>query len=188
MQTKTELRAFFISEYEEEKAYLEERHRQGWRLLCAWPYVFRFEACEPEEYVYELDFTPMGRSERERYIALCEDYGWEHVMDCLKFSYFRREGAGAMREDERELFSDNESRMDLARRIFRRRMLPLTILLPIALALMVMRVMFGSPLDVLDVALCIVFAVAFAFDVYALARSARGFSRLREKYGPAAPR
>ena len=188
MQTRTELRAFFLSEYEEEKAYLEERHRQGWRLLRAWPYIYRFEACEPEEYVYEIDFTPMGRPERERYVALCEDYGWEHVMDCLKFSYFRRKGAGAMREDERELFSDNESRMDLARRLFRRRMLPLTILLIVSLPLMAVRAIAGSPLDVLDVMLYVAYGMLFAWDAYGLLRSARGFARLREKYGSATPR
>lgn len=188
METRTELRAFFISEYEEEKAYLEERHRQGWRLLRAWPYVYRFAACEPEEYVYELDFAPMGRSERERYVALCEEYGWEHVQDLTQFSYFRRKGEGTMHEDERGLFSDNESRMGLAQRIFRRRMLPLTALLLLSLPLMVTRVMFGSPLDALDIALYVVYAVLFTWDAYGLLRSARGFARLKEKYGSGEPR
>ncbi len=186
--TKTEIRAFFLSEYEEEKAYLEERHRQGWKLLHVWPYVYRFEACEPEAYVYESDFVPLGNSERERYVALCEEYGWEHVQDFQQFSYFRRAASEVARDGEQSLFSDNESRMDLAHRIYRHRMLPLSILLLLTLPLMMLRVVFGDPMDAPDVAIFVVYAVLLAWDLYGLIRSARGFARLKEKYGTTEPR
>ncbi len=95
MGMRTELRAFFLSEYEEEQAYLQERHQQGWKLVSAYPYVYRFAACQPESFVYETDFTPAGRQERERRIEMYADYGWEHVLDCMQFSYFRKKAAEA---------------------------------------------------------------------------------------------
>lgn len=183
MQSKTEARAFFLSEYEEEKAYLEERHRQGWKLVRVWPYVFRFEACTPEEYVYELDYMPKGADERRQYLTMFQDYGWEHVSDCKQFSYFRKRAGEASQGGGQSLFSDNESRMDLARRIFRRRMLPISILLLVSLLPLVI-VAARNHTDAFDIALYVVYAIVLAWDAYALARSARGFARLREVFWP----
>lgn len=183
MATKIEIRAFFLTEYEEERAYLEERHRQGWKLTCVFPYVFCFEACEPEEYVYEIDFTPMGGKQREQYLAMCEDYGWEHVQDLMQFSYFRRKADETQQREQQGLFSDNASKLELAQRIFHRRMLPLSLLLLVSLPLMVLRVIFGSPMKAPDIALYVVYGIFFLFDVYALGRCIKGFVRLGKKYG-----
>lgn len=183
METKTELRAFFLSEYEEEKAYLQERHQQGWKLVSAYPYVYRFAACQPESFVYESDFTPAGRQEREQRIEMYADYGWEHVLDYMQFSYFRKKATEATRAGDQELYSDDESKLALAQRIFRRRMLPLSILLLATIPLMVARVFLGGPMDVGDIVLYVIYALLLAWDVYALVRCARGFARLKEKYG-----
>lgn len=183
METRIEFRAFFLSKYEEEKAYLQERHQQGWKLVNAYPYVYRFAACQPESFVYEIDFAPAGRQEREQRIEMYADYGWEHVLDCMQFSYFRKKATEATHTEGQMLYSDNESKLALAQRIFRRRMLPLSILLLATIPLMVARMLLGSPMDVGDITLCVIYALLLAWDVYALVRCTRGFTRLREKYG-----
>lgn len=182
-QTKIEFRIFVPSEYEEEKAYLEERHRQGWRLEHVWPYVYRFAACEPKEYIYELDFIPMDARERECYVTMFKDYGWEHVQDVLQFSYFRKRADETRQQEGQGLFSDNASRIAMAQRIFRIRIVRVSVLLLISISLMVIRALLSSPMGSEDVALYIAYGLVLAFDAYTIVRSVRGFARLKRKYG-----
>jgi hypothetical protein len=62
-------------------------------------------------------------------------------------------------------------------------MLPLSLLLLVSLPLMVLRVIFGSPMKAPDIALCVVYGIFFLFDVYALGRCIKGIVRLGKKYG-----
>jgi hypothetical protein len=161
----------------------KSHHRQGWKLVSAYPYIFRFAACQLESFVYEIDFAPTGRQEREQRIALYADYGWEHVLDYMQFSSFRKEATKTMRTEDQMLYSDNESKLELAQRIFRRRMLPLSILLLATIPLMAARVLLGGPMDAGDITLYVIYVLLLAWDAYALVRCARGFAHLREKYG-----
>ena len=137
---KTAFRYFTIMEYEKEQKWLEQQHREGWRLTDAKVCVYRFERCKPEEVVYQLD-------RREEYLQLFRDCGWEHVLDNVGYSYFRKPKS-QMQGDE-EIFCDMESRMDMFRRILRGRMIPLLVLffcifLP-AIAMEILATAGGSP-------------------------------------------
>lgn len=183
MATKTEFRLFVLPEYEEEQKYLQDMHRKGWRLVRAWPYLYRFESCEPEEFAYEMDFRSLSKAEKAAYIRMTEDYGWEHVMDYERFSYFRKKISAEMQDEERELFSDDRSRMELALRLFRQQMIPVSIICFLCLVLMVVRVFFGDRMRGADYIPLAIFAALMVFDAYALFRCARGFMRLKRKYG-----
>ncbi|MBM7635935.1 DUF2812 domain-containing protein [Streptococcus saliviloxodontae] len=57
MVTKTEVKIFWITDFEEETAYLRRMHQSGWKFVklmagC----FFHFESCPPEDVVYQLDF------------------------------------------------------------------------------------------------------------------------------------
>lgn len=55
------------------------------------------------------------------------DFGWEYAGSCLNFHYFRKPVKSM--EGEEEIFSDNQSRIDLLVRIWKWRMLPIFVIL-----------------------------------------------------------
>lgn len=124
---KTVFRYFTIMEYEKEQEWLSRQHRQGWKLTAAAACFYRFERCAPEDVVYQLDYNPEGRKHPEEYVQLFRDCGWEHVLDNVGYSYFRK--PAAQMQGREEIFCDEESRMEMFRRILFHRMLPLLILL-----------------------------------------------------------
>lgn len=124
---KTVFRYYTIMEYEKEQEWLSRQHRQGWKLTAAAACFYRFERCAPEDVVYQLDYNPEGREHPEEYVQLFRDCGWEHVLDNVGYSYFRK--PAAQMQGREEIFCDEESRMEMFRRILFHRMLPLLILL-----------------------------------------------------------
>ena len=56
--TKTLFRFFTLFEYEEEEAFLENQHKNGWKVTSyKLPGFYKFEKCDPEEVTYRIDFT-----------------------------------------------------------------------------------------------------------------------------------
>ena len=124
---KTVFRYYTIMEYEKEQEWLSRQHRQGWKLTAAAACFYRFERCAPEDVVYQLDYNPEGRKHPEEYVQLFRDCGWEHVLDNVGYSYFRK--PAAQMQGREEIFCDEASRMEMFRRILCHRMLPLLILM-----------------------------------------------------------
>ena len=128
MEKMTQWRFFHIFQYEEEAQYLREMHAKGWEFEDLAFVRFRFRKCEPRDMVYQLDYNQEGLAHREEYIKMFEDCGWEHAGDYLGYSYFRKP-AEEMGEGEEGIFCDDESRMEMMRRIVKGRMRPMLILL-----------------------------------------------------------
>ncbi|MBQ4354143.1 MAG: DUF2812 domain-containing protein, partial [Clostridia bacterium] len=91
------------------------------------PGIYHFEACEPEDVVYRIDFNPQTADKKREYIRMFEDYGWDYLQDLNEFSYFRKAASDAETEADTEIFSDNASKVDMMRRIFTKRMIPLLV-------------------------------------------------------------
>lgn len=124
---KTTLKFFSIPGYKKEEQYLSEMHARGWELShITFPGFYHFTRCTPEEVKYQLDFNQEGTAHHAQYVQMFRDCGWEYLMDYVGFSYFRKP-VRDMQGDE-DIFCDDESRLDLMKRIFRGRMLPLLIL------------------------------------------------------------
>ncbi len=124
MNIKRTVRFFTICDYEEEQAYLREMHRSGWKFLrLSGLCVYHFEACAPEDVVYQLDFNQDGLAHRDEYLTMFRDCGWEYLQDYLGYSYFRKPASRTSGEES--IFCDNESRMDMLGRVFRGKVLPL---------------------------------------------------------------
>ena len=126
-QLKREFRLFTIAEYEKEEAYLARKHREGWRLVtAAMPGWYTFEACEPEEVIYQLDYNSTQGEEKEQYLQMFADCGWEYVDEMNGWRYFRKPLAQA--DGDEAIFSSDASRLELLGRVFRTRMLPVLLL------------------------------------------------------------
>ena len=126
-RTQWKLAFFTLPEYEDEQDWLREQHLQGRKLTgVVAPCFYRFEPCEPEDVVYQLDYNPEGMAHPGEYIRLFADCGWEYVAKMVGYSYFRKPAA-KMQGDE-EIFCDDESRLAMLKRVFRGKMIPLLVL------------------------------------------------------------
>lgn len=121
---KMEIRYFAVPNWKKEQDYLRRQHSRGWKFVRVDGFCFyHFEKCRPEDVIYQLDYNPNGRMEKEEYIQMFTDCGWEYLQDYVGYSYFRKpvsEMAG-----EEEIFCDDASRLDMMKRVFRRRIVPL---------------------------------------------------------------
>ena len=126
--SKTEFRYFSIPQWKQEERYLREEHKSGWKFvrvdgICR----YHFQKCEPEDVVYQLDYNPDSVSRKNEYIQMFRDCGWEYLQNYVGYSYFRKP-ASEMDGGGEEIFCDDESRLDMMKRVFAGRMVPLLIL------------------------------------------------------------
>ena len=127
METKKQFRIFTIFEYEKEQDYLREMNKSGWKFvrLCGFG-MYYFEKCTPEDVVYQLDYNAEGLNNKEEYLKMFTDCGWEYLQDYAGYSYFRK--PVSENGEAEEIFCDEESRMQMMERVIKGRMLPLLIL------------------------------------------------------------
>ena len=127
METKKQFRIFTIFEYEKEQDYLREMHKSGWKFvrLCGFG-MYYFEKCTPEDVVYQLDYNAEGLNNKDEYLKMFTDCGWEYLQDYVGYSYFRK--PVSENGETEEIFCDEESRMQMMERVIKGRMLPLLIL------------------------------------------------------------
>ena len=120
---KTKTRFFTIGDYVEIEKWLEENHRNGWKLVKSrFPCFFIFEECKKEDSNYRLDFK--NEKVTEDYVQMYKDYGWEYIGSCFGWNYFRKININDDSEAEKEIFSDSESKLNMINHIFKTRMFP----------------------------------------------------------------
>ena len=176
MKTKKEFRYFTIFQYEKEQEYLRARHREGWKLVKVTGIgVYHFEACQPEDVRYQLDYNQEGLAHKEEYVQMFRDCGWEHLMDFAGYSYFRK--PAARMEGEEEIFCDDQSRLEMMERVFRGRMLPVLVLF-----CAVLLPQFILNLTVYrNFVLAAVYAVILLVYIAVFAQSASFYGRMKER-------
>ena len=123
---KTEFKFFTIPQYREEEEYLSDMHRKGWKLTkINFPGLYHFEECKPENISYRLDYNQEGTAHKSEYVQLFADCGWEYMFDFVGYSYFRK--AADQSDGNDEIFCDNESRLDMMKRVLKGRVAPLIV-------------------------------------------------------------
>jgi len=139
---KKVFRYFTIFEYEKEQNWLREMHREGWKFRKVTGLgMYHFDACEPEDVVYQLDYNKDGQAHREEYLQMFRDCGWEYVQDFVGYSYFRKP---VTEGEEESIFCDEESRYEMMMRVFRSRGIPLLILFLLLVFLFIMNLIGES--------------------------------------------
>ena len=126
METKKQFRYFSIMDHKKEEDYLRRMHRNGWKFLRVGGIgIYHFEECQPEDVVYQLDY-PENKGEKDEYVNMFSDCGWEYIQDYSDYSYFRKRAAD-MREGE-EIFNDEDSRTAMMGRVYKSRLRPLLVI------------------------------------------------------------
>jgi len=141
MTSKKEIKFFNIMQYEKEAAYLRNMHKSGWKFVKMTGIgVYHFVECEPEDVVYQLDYNQEGLKNKEEYVQMFEDCGWEYLQDAFGYSYFRKPATDM--QGEEEIFCDDESRLEMMNRVFKGRLIPLIVLFCCCLLPQMMNSMF----------------------------------------------
>lgn len=106
---------FWAWQDEKEEQWLGEMSRQGWHLrsfeLPGW---YSFTAGMPQNYVYRLDFQTSPQKDREQYLQLFNDAGWEYLGQMSAWQYFRKLAEPG---ENPEIFTDVESKVNKYQRI-----------------------------------------------------------------------
>jgi acetoin utilization deacetylase AcuC-like enzyme len=100
---KTIKHNFPLSDFEEEQAFLTSNHAEGWRLFSIKGKKYTFQKCDKEGFVYQIDFNP-DECQKDEYIQLYTDFGWQFVAERDGRFYFCKSGRS---EDESMIFSDS---------------------------------------------------------------------------------
>lgn len=115
--TKRTHKWFWNYDYDKQEEYYTKMHAKGWALKKqdkAAVVLQQFEKCEPANVVYKIGYNAV-KTDRDSYIKMFEDYGWEFVGTAQNFYYFRKNAEGVSPE-ELDIFSDSESRLDMAKK------------------------------------------------------------------------
>ena len=151
-----EKQKFYISEFEQEAAWLSFMHREGWKFVSTDGFHYKFEKAAKEDWVYELDYKENGVAEDD-YIQMYRDFGWEYAGQYDHWCYFRKQRTEGEDVDT-TLFGDRESKLELCKRVVNGqflRMLPFLLFMPI----MITMTTFFKPVDYFGPILGTVFAI-----------------------------
>ena len=109
MNTISKFKWFWAWQDEKEEAWLAEMAAEGLHLVSfSIPGFYYFQQGEPGNYVYRLDFQTMKSKDRDSYLQLFADAGWEHIGDMGGWVYFRHKVNGS---EILDIYSDWESKM-----------------------------------------------------------------------------
>lgn len=137
---QTKIRFFTIADFNEEQTWLEKQHKKGWKLVkVSMPCFFTFKECEPQDVSYRLEFKNNRVS--DDYLQMYEDYGWEYIDSSLGWNYFKKTVNADDVSGENEIFSDDESKLNMIDRIIKMRLIPIFVALIPALFLILRSMM-----------------------------------------------
>lgn len=166
---------FTVAQWEEEAAWLRRQHQKGWRFTHLTAGIFyHFEACPPEDVVYQLDYQDRGAG--EDYFQLFQDCGCEYVARFTQYYYFRKPAA-RMPPGEEGIFCDRASRLDMIRRVFLGRVFPL---IPLLAGVFLPQMVLSAPKDWVVTGL---FALVLAAYLVVFLQFARQYVRLLRQPG-----
>ena len=180
--TKTLFRFFTLFEYEEEEAFLENQHKNGWKAIgYKLPGFYKYEKCEPDEVTYRIDFTNENGAKNPEYQQMFADNGWEFLWSVNGFSIFRKVRS-SVNENNNEIFTDNASKLQMLQKIHQRRLLPLiTIFLCAVLPNFVKGINGEFGRSGSELSLTVIFGIMFILYTYVFIKSFVKIKKLKEK-------
>ncbi len=103
---------FAVYDYDREEDYINAMSLKGWQLKKGGLFHQTYERSD-QSYRYKLDFNNkvyFNAAETNRYMALFEEQGWEHINSTINgWHYFRKKYDPAAGEEAYELYTDDTS-------------------------------------------------------------------------------
>ncbi|MBN2076450.1 MAG: DUF2812 domain-containing protein [Dehalococcoidales bacterium] len=111
----TRFKWFWVWQDNAEEKWLEEMSRQGYHLTSVkLPCIYTFIKSEPADYTYRLDYRRFSKDEKQDYLQIFRDAGWEYLGEISLWQYFRKEKKAG---EINEIFTDNVSKIAKYQRI-----------------------------------------------------------------------
>lgn len=178
--SKIMIRFYSIADYEEEEIWLRQQHNQGLQFIKMIPPCFYvFEECAPEDVIYRLDYK--NGNVTSDYKQMFQDYGWEYIDSCAGWMYFRKHASEIQKENDGEIFSDAESRVNMIQHIFKTRMFPVFLIF-LCFILPIWGHTFSGTLEKADFFSTGFFSAIFVLYLFILIHCGRKLTKLRRKY------
>ncbi len=114
-QEVTKYKWFWAWQDEKEEAWLHSMSRLGYHLKE--PGIFgsyKFDVGIPEDFIYRLDFVTSSTKDKDSYLQLFKDSGWDYLGNMGGWQYFRIK---ALEGENPQIFSDHESKIQKYQRI-----------------------------------------------------------------------
>ena len=106
---------FWAWQDEAEEAWLREISNEGWHFSgIGFPTIYNFKSGEARDYVYRLDYRSHWKMEKDDYLQLFRDSGWEYVEEMAGWHYFRKL---ARPGEDLEIYTDAESKIGKYQRL-----------------------------------------------------------------------
>ncbi|UCC16473.1 MAG: DUF2812 domain-containing protein [Dehalococcoidales bacterium] len=106
---------FWVWQDNTEERWLEEMSRQGYHLTSvSLPCIYTFIKSESANYSYRLDYRRFSNKEKQHYLQIFIDAGWEYLGEMSLWQYFRKQEKTG---EVNEIFTDNESKIAKYHRI-----------------------------------------------------------------------
>ncbi|MBQ4282643.1 MAG: DUF2812 domain-containing protein [Lachnospira sp.] len=189
-KTKTIVRIINFSDFEKEEKLFREQHSKGWKLVSLSSFgTYTFEACEEEDVIYQADYADMPNDEKDSYLQMFADFGWEYVCELNGFIYFRKPVANHT-EDDLTIFSDKQSKLNMIKTLQKKKLLPLSAIFLLLIIPNILRLhnqitehaAYSSAGDyVLFWTYIVMFVLYICIIVYSLVRFGKMEKQLKEK-------
>jgi len=179
-------RMYTISDYDKEESFLREQHRAGYELVkFKMPGFYYFKKCEPEDMIYQLDYSAeVAKIDKENYLQVFRDSNWEYLFDVNGWSYFKKP---ANAEDKNlSIFTDSQSKLELIRKVFMGRMLPLIVIFCCCIVPQIIinmhTISIGNGQRIFAQCFMVFFTVMFVVYLILFIHCGIGLNRLKKKY------
>jgi hypothetical protein len=114
-ETITKFKWFWVWQDKAEENWLGEMSEKGYHLVSVGPpCVYTFRKGDPGNYAYRLDYRHFGKRDRQEYLELFADAGWEYLGEMVGWHYFRKEVKPG---EVNEIFTDTESKIAKYKRV-----------------------------------------------------------------------
>ncbi len=115
---KKEFKIFTVDNFEKEETYLRKMALAGFHFKSYQGFKYCFENGEPQNSYYRIDYHSPEDGDKEEYIQLFKDSGWEIVFSFPildgEWVYFKKNGDQA---GSTEIFTDTSSKVQLFHKI-----------------------------------------------------------------------
>ena len=111
----TRFKWFWVWQDNAEESWLEKMSRQGYHLTAvSLPCIYTFIKSEPVNYSYRLDYRRFSNKEKQHYLQIFKDAGWEYLGEMSLWQYFRKKVKVG---EVNEIFTDDTSKISKYHRV-----------------------------------------------------------------------
>ncbi len=115
-KTKTTFNVYAAWDFDKEAEEYNRMSEKGWQLVNGGCFCQKYEFDDSVVYRYQLDFNNKIDS-MERYDEMFREMGWERINSTFNnWHIFRKKYDPSLPEEEYEIYTDNESRIEMLKR------------------------------------------------------------------------